>query len=47
MEVWDSREALAAHFATAQMRGQSRERAELGFSERQMSPCELGPAEAI
>ena len=46
-ELWDSREALAAHFATPHMKAWVEQRAELGFFDRNISVYELGAAEKV
>ena len=46
-ELWDSREALAAHFATPHMKAWVEQRAELGFFDRDISVYELGAAEKV
>jgi quinol monooxygenase YgiN len=43
-EIWDSREALAAHFATPHMKRWVDERERLGFHDRAIAVHELGPA---
>jgi quinol monooxygenase YgiN len=47
MEQWDSRAALAAHFATPHMRAWGEQRAALGFFDRQIAVHEIGPGEAL
>ena len=47
MEQWDSREALAAHFATPHMTTWSEQRAALGFFDRRIALHEIGPAEEL
>lgn len=47
MELWDSREALSAHFATPHMRRWGEQRLALGFSDRRIAMHELGEAEAL
>lgn len=44
-EVWDSREALKAHFETAHMKLWIEQRTKLGFYDRQVSLYEATPAE--
>ena len=46
-ELWDSREALAAHFGTPHMREWVEQRAGLGFFDRDISLYELGEAEKV
>lgn len=46
-ELWDSREALAAHLATPHMKAWSEARSALGFHDRQIAVHELGPGEAL
>lgn len=46
-ELWDSREALAAHFQTPHMKRWSDQRSALGFSDRRISLHEIGPAEDL
>ena len=46
-ELWDSREALAAHFETAHMRGWGEQRTRLGFFDREISVYELGAEERV
>ncbi|KRA82888.1 putative quinol monooxygenase [Altererythrobacter sp. Root672] len=41
-EIWDSREALSAHFETDHMRRWSEQRAALGFFDRRIMLYELG-----
>jgi quinol monooxygenase YgiN len=47
MEQWDSREALAAHFATAHMKAWGEQRAALGFFDRRIALHEIGVGEAL
>jgi quinol monooxygenase YgiN len=47
MEQWDSREALAAHFATPHMRAWAEQRAALGLFDRRIALHEIGPGEAL
>ncbi len=47
MELWDSRDALSAHFRTAHMQQWSEARAALGFFDRRISLHELGVAEEL
>ena len=47
MEHWDSREALAAHFATPHMRSWIEQRAALGFFDRRIALHEIGAAEDL
>lgn len=44
MELWDDREALAAHFQTRHMREWSEQRMTFGFFDRQIAIHEIGPA---
>ena len=46
-ELWDSREALAAHFRTPHMQGWAEQRAELGFFDRRIALHEIGAAEDL
>lgn len=46
-EIWDSREALKAHFTTAHMRRWAETRVALGFSDREISLFPLGPGEEL
>ena len=46
-ELWDSREALAAHFETPHMREWVERRAALGFFDREVILYELGPSEPV
>ena len=46
-ELWDSREALAAHFETPHMRAWSEQRVALGFFDRKIAMHALGPAEPV
>ena len=46
-ELWDSREALAAHFATPHMKTWVEQRSELGFFDRDISLYEIGAAEKV
>lgn len=46
-ELWDSREALAAHFETQHMKAWVEQRAALGFFDRDISLYELGAAEKV
>lgn len=47
MELWDSREALSAHFATPHMRQWTAQRDALGFSDRRISLFPLGVGEEL
>ena len=47
IEQWDSREALAAHFATPHMRAWAEQRAALGFFDRRIALHEIGAAEVL
>jgi quinol monooxygenase YgiN len=46
-ELWDSREALAAHFRTPHMRPWAEQRAALGFFDRRIALHEIGAAEDL
>ena len=46
-EIWESREALAAHFETPHMREWAARREKAGFSDRRIALHQLGPGEAI
>ena len=46
-ELWDSREALAAHFEAPHMRRWVEQRTALGFSDRRIALHELGPGEEL
>ena len=46
-EMWDSREALSAHFEMPHMREWVEQRAALGFSDRRIALHEIGPAEEL
>ncbi len=46
-ELWDSREALAAHFETPHMKAWIEQRAALGFFDRDISLYEIGAAEKV
>ena len=46
-ELWDSREALSAHFEAPHMKPWVEQRATLGFSDRRIAAYELGPAEEL
>jgi quinol monooxygenase YgiN len=46
-EAWESREALAAHFATAHMQAWQSERAELGMTDRTIIAYDVEGAEAL
>lgn len=46
-ELWDDREALAAHFETPHMRGWTEQRAALGFSDRRIALYEVGSREEL
>ena len=46
-ELWDSREALSAHFETPHMRQWGEERSALGFFDRRISLYELGVSEEL
>lgn len=44
MELWDDRQALAAHFQARHMREWSEQRMTFGFSDRQVAIHEIGRA---
>jgi quinol monooxygenase YgiN len=46
-ELWDSREALSAHFETPHMKSWTEQRAALGFSDRRIAAYEIGAAEEL
>ena len=46
-ELWDNRDALAAHFETPHMKAWVEERAALGFFDRDISVYEVGAAEKV
>jgi quinol monooxygenase YgiN len=46
-ELWDSREALSAHFRTPHMQAWAEQRAALGFLDRKIALHEIGPAEEL
>jgi quinol monooxygenase YgiN len=46
-ELWDDREALAAHFQTPHMKAWVEQRAALGFFDRDISLYEIGAVEKI
>lgn len=46
-EMWDSREALNAHFNTPHMRDWARRRDALGFADRRISLFPLGVGEEL
>jgi quinol monooxygenase YgiN len=46
-ELWDSREALSAHFETSHMRRWAEQRTALGFHERRIALHEIGVAEEL
>jgi quinol monooxygenase YgiN len=46
-EAWESRAALAAHFAAPHMQAWQRERAELGMSGREVTAYEVSGEEAL
>jgi quinol monooxygenase YgiN len=46
-ELWDSREALRAHFETPHMKAWVEQRSALGFFDRDISLYELGAAEKV
>jgi len=45
VELWDSREALSAHFDAPHMKVWAGQRAALGFFDRQVAAYEMGPPE--
>ena len=47
MEMWDSRAALGAHFATPHMRDWAVARAALGFNNREVTAFPLGEGEVV
>ena len=47
IELWDSREALSAHFQTPHMKQWSEQRAALGFSDRRIALHEIGAREEL
>jgi quinol monooxygenase YgiN len=47
MEQWDSRDALAAHFATPHMKAWGKQRAALGFFDRRIALHEMSAGEAL
>ena len=46
-ELWDSREALSAHFAMPHMTAWAEQRARLGFFDRRIAAYEVGAAEVL
>ena len=46
-ELWDGREALAAHFATSHMKAWTEQRAALGFFDRRIALHVIGAAEEL
>ena len=46
-ELWDSREALSAHFETQHMRQWAEQRAALGFFDRRIALHEIGMVEEL
>lgn len=46
-ELWDNREALAAHFETPHMREWTEQRAALGFADRRIALYEIGSREEL
>ena len=46
-ELWDTREALAAHFETPHMKAWVEQRAALGFFDRDISLYEIGAVEKV
>ena len=46
-ELWDSREALAAHFATPHMQAWSEARLALGFFDRRIAAYEVATSEEL
>lgn len=47
MELWDSREALSAHFETPHMKQWAEQRAALGFFDRRIAVHPLGEGEEL
>ena len=47
MELWDSREALSAHFRTPHMQAWTEQRAALGFYDRRIALHEIGASEEL
>jgi quinol monooxygenase YgiN len=46
-ELWDSRDALSAHFRTPHMQAWTEQRAALGFFDRRIALHEIGAAEDL
>src|SRR5688572_22345124 len=46
-ELWDSRDALSAHFETPHMRRWVEQRAGLGFADRRIALHEIGPGKEV
>ena len=46
-ELWDSRDALAAHFETPHMKAWTEQRAALGFFDRRIALHVIGAAEEL
>jgi quinol monooxygenase YgiN len=46
-ELWDSREALSAHFESPHMRQWVEQRASLGFTDRQIALYEIAGVEGL
>ena len=46
-ELWDSREALSAHFETPHMNAWAEQRGALGFHDRRIALHEIGAAEEL
>jgi quinol monooxygenase YgiN len=46
-ELWDSRDALSAHFETPHMRRWVEQRTGLGFADRRIALHEIGPGEEV
>ena len=47
MELWDSRDALSAHFGAPHMQAWAGQRAALGFFDRRITLHEVGAAEEL
>lgn len=46
-ELWDSREALSAHFESPHMKAWAEQRSALGLFDRHIAAYEVGPAEEL
>jgi quinol monooxygenase YgiN len=46
-ELWESREALSAHFDAPHMKAWAQRRSALGFFDRQIAAYEVGPEEEL